>query len=385
MRCLILGIDGFTGQSLSQSLALKGHEVAGIDNFSRRRWVKNMDSHSAIPIHSIETRIETMKELYGVDIKFYQGDLTDYYFLEGVIKDFKPECIVHLGEQPSAPFSMKSVHHAVFTQTNNVMGTLNLLFALHKTGSNAKVVKLGTLGEIGQPNISIKEDPIEITYKGRTDKFHFPKQAGSYYHLSKVHDTNNIIFACNTWKLGFTDIMQGVIYGTRHSDKITDPRLATRLDFDESFGTCLNRYCCQAVIGHYLTPYGKGTQKRGFIALRDSIQCLTLTIENPPEQGEYRVFNQYDEVATPNILAKKVKVAGKKHGLGVEIQNIENPRYEKEEHFYEVEHNKLRALGFKPTKTLDQELDIMLKDLMQHRERIESKKHVILPKIKWKQ
>lgn len=369
---------------MSQSLALRGHEVSGIDNFARRRWVKDEGCHSAIPIHPMETRIEAMKELYGVDIDFHQGDMTDYYFLEGVIKKVKPDAILHLAEQPSAPFSMKNVHNAVYTQKNNVIGTLNLLFALYKTKSKAFVVKLGTMGELGQPNIAIKEDPIEITYKGRTDKFHFPKQAGSWYHLSKVHDTHNIIFACNTWGLSFTDIMQGVVYGTRHSDKITDPRLATRLDYGEQLGTCLNRFCCQAVIGHLLTPYGKGEQQRGFIALRDSVQCLTLALENPPEQGEYRVFNQLDEVATPNSLAQKVREAGKKHGLDVQIKNIQNPRLEKEEHFYEVEHEKLKALGFKPTKTLDQELDIMLKDLIQHRERIEAKKHVILPKIRWK-
>jgi UDP-sulfoquinovose synthase len=241
------------------------------------------------------------------------------------------------------------------------------------------------MGEFSTPNITIKEDPIEISYKGRSDKFHFPKQAGSFYHLSKVHDSHNIIFACNTWGVSFTDIMQGVVYGTRHSNKITDPRLATRLDFDESFGTLVNRYCCQAVIGHPLTPYGEGEQKRGFIALRDSIQCLTLAIENPTVEGEYRQMNQLDEVYSIYQLAEHVKDAGEKLGLSVSIQNIDNPRVEKEKHFYDVEHEKLRELGFKPTKTLYEELDIMLKDLINYKERIETKKHVILPKIRWKE
>jgi UDP-sulfoquinovose synthase len=191
------------------------------------------------------------------------------------------------------------------------------------------------------------------------------------------------MFACKIWGLRSTDVMQGVVYGTR-TDHIIDERLLTRFDFDQAFGTAINRYCAQAVIGHELSPYGKGHQRRGFIALRDSIQCLAIAIENPPEEGEYRVFNQFDEVYDITELAEKVKSVGDKKGLNVRIENIENPRLEAEEHYYNPDHVKLKKLGFKPTMKLEEELDIMLDDLMRYRDRIRAKSHAIYPTITWR-
>jgi len=384
MRVLIAGIDGYLGWTLAQHLGVRGHEVSGIDNFSRRAWVAEMDSHTAIPIENMATRLNALNEIHGVEVDFHVGDLTSYMFVKRTIERTKPDCIVHFGEQPSAPFSMKSPWHSTFTHNNNLNGTLNLLYAMHEHAPKTHLLKLGTMGEYGTPNIDIPEGFFEIEYRGRKDTLPFPRQAGSWYHQTKVHDTNNIMFACKNWGLNSTDIMQGVVYGTQ-IDTMTDPRLRTRFDFDEAFGTAINRFCTQAVIGHPLTPYGSGDMKRGFIALRDSMQCLELAINNPPQEGEYRVFNQFDEVYSIYQLAEQVKDAGEKKGLAVEINNIDNPRTEADKHYYNPDSVKLRELGFMPTKQLHEELSIMLDDLLTHRQRIEEKKRVILPKIRWKE
>ncbi len=364
-------------------LTMKGHKVVGIDNFSRRKNVKEIGSWSAISIGSMNERLDAFREIYGKDIGFHEGDLRNYHFIKGIIRRFKPDAIVHLGEQPCAPFSMIDVEHCVYTMTNNIVGTLNILYAIHETSPETHLVKLGTMGEYGTPNIDIPEGFFEIEYRGRRDRLPFPRFAGSWYHWTKVHDSGNIIFACKIWGLRSTDIMQGVVYGTR-TEEMTDDRLLTRFDFDGVWGTSLNRFCAQAVIGHPLTPYGKGGQTRGFISLRDSIQCLTLATEKPPEKGEYRVANQFDECYSVLELAERVQRAGKRLGLDVEIGHAPNPRIEAEEHYYNPDHRLLYDLGFRPTRELEEELEIILEDLHKFKDRIEAKREKIMPTILWK-
>ena len=383
MRVLIAGVDGYLGWPLALHLASRGHEVYGIDNFSRRKNVAEMGSWSATPIASMEKRLAAARELLGLRIKFVRADLRRYGDALNVLRESKPDAIVHLGEQPSAPYSMIDWKHASFTQENNVIGTLNLIWAMKESSPHAHLVKLGTMGEYGTPNMEIPEGFFDIEYRGRKDKLPFPRQAGSFYHLSKVHDSANIAFACKIWGLMSTDIMQGVVYGTR-TDGIMDHRLHTRFDFDEAFGTVINRFCTQAVIGYPLTPYGKGRQRRGFIALADSIQCLTIAVENPPGRGEYRVFNQLDEIYGINELGDMVVAAARRVGINAEIESIENPRVEMEEHFYKVDNSRLKALGFKPTRSIDEELEIMLKDLLHFKDRISAKRYVIAPTIRWR-
>lgn len=382
MRTLVLGMDGYIGWSLSMHLARRGHIVSGVDNLSRRDNVESVGSQSAIPILDMEERIRTFKRIHGEDLTFFGGDLLDYDFLADVIKQTRPDSIVHLAEQPSAPFSMIDREHAIYSQHNNVEGTLNVLYAMKDIVPDCHLVKLGTMGEYGTPNIDIPEGFFEIEYRGRKDILPFPKQPHSMYHLSKVHDTANTMFACRVWKLSSTDIMQGVVYGTR-TDEMTDDSLMTRFDFDESFGTVINRYCAEAVIGLPLTPYGQGKQKRGFIDLVDSIQCLTIAIENPAARGEYRVFNQLDEVYSIGELAEKVAKVANTLGIETKITNVENPRTEKAEHYYKVDNENLKKLGFKPTRTLEETAEIMLKDLSKHKNRILEKSEAILPKTKW--
>ena len=382
MNILILGIDGYIGWPLAMSLAKRGHDVRGIDNLSRRVHVRNIGSDSVFPILDIQERIAKFNEIHKCHIRFYKGDLLDYSFVRNIFQQTQPDSIIHLAEQPSAPFSMISQEHAIYTQHNNIEGNLNVLYAMKDYAPNSHLVKLGTMGEYGTPNIDIPEGFIELQSDGRKEILPFPKLPGSIYHLSKVHDSANVHFACRVWNLRATDIMQGVVYGTRTPEMIDDS-LMTRFDFDECFGTVINRYCAQAAVDHPLTPYGQGKQKRGFIDLVDSIQCLTIAAENPASAGEYRVFNQLDEVYDVTELAEHVSAVGRKLGLNVKIKPIANPRKEKENHQYNVEHKHLHNLGFRPTRNIVESLTIMLTDLHKYRDRIAERKSVILPQIRW--
>lgn len=383
MKVFIAGIDGYLGWPLSMYLTKRGHEIAGADNYYRRDWVQEMGSQSATPIQKMTERLEAFRENFGKNIQFFKGDLTDYDFVENIFKHFKPEAIVHLGEMPSAPYSMMDVRHATWTQTNNIVGTLNMLYAMRDICPESHMVKLGTMGEYGTPNVDIPEGFFEIEYRGRKDYLPFPRQAGSWYHQSKVHDSNNVMMACRLWNLRSTDIMQGVVFGTQIDEMGNDESLLTRLDFDQSFGTAINRFCCQAVIGEPISPYGKGHQKRGFLPLRDSMQCLTLSIDNPPEVGEYRVFNQFEEVYDITELARKVEKVGKSVGLNVEVKNLENPRKEMEEHYFNPDRQHLLDLGYEPTHDVEKEMKIMLNDLIKYRDRIEARKEALIPDIRW--
>jgi UDP-sulfoquinovose synthase len=383
MRILIAGVDGYLGWPLALTLAAEGHEVGGIDAYYRRDWVAEMGSQSATPIRRMTERLQAFHDAFGESLDFRRGDLRDYNVVLNLVRAFEPEAIVHLGEQPSAPYSMVDVQHAVYTQTNNIVGTLNLLFAMREACPRAHLVKLGTMGEYGTPNIDIPEGFFTIEYRGRTDTLPFPRQAGSWYHQSKVHDSHNVAMACRIWGLRSTDIMQGVVYGTRVDAMGEDERLVTRFDFDQCFGTAINRFCAQAVIGQPLTPYGKGGQRRGFLPLRDSVQCLFLALTNPPKDGEYRVFNQFEETYSVFDLAEKVKKVGDQLGLGVEIRATENPRIEKEEHYYQPDREHLVRLGYQPTRDMEGEIKIVLGDLIRYRDRIAARKRALLPDIRW--
>lgn len=382
MEIMILGMDGYIGWPLAMHLAKRGHEVSGLDAFKRRDWVREVGSNTAIPIYHLAVRTYKFHEETGREIVQYACDISkDQERLNYLIKKHQPDCVVHLAEQPSAPFSMKSSQHAAETQRNNVIGTLNLIHAVRENAPHCHILKLGTMGEYGTPNIDIEEGLMEIEYRGRKDRVPFPKQPGSFYHLTKVHDTHNLIFASKIWGIKTTDIMQGVVYGTR-TDDMSIPELRTRFDYDDYFGTAINRFCAQAVTGFPLTPYGRGGQTRGYIALRDSIQCLTLASENPPEEGEYRVFNQFDDTYSIMELTDKVKEAGEKLGLDVEIKNIGNPRVEMEEHYYNPAHEKLYRLGFKPQHKIEDELFLMLEDLLKNKDRVRTK--LFMPRTRWR-
>ncbi len=381
MRVLILGGDGYLGWPTALRFSARGHEVSVVDNFSRRRWHHEHGSGSLTPIASLEGRVAAWREVSGEQIRSYEGAIEDGDFLEEVVAETKPEVVVHYGQQASAPFSMLSRERAVETQHANVIGNLNLLFAMRDHVPDAHLVKLGTMGEYGQPNIDIEEGYIEIEHKGRKDTLPFPKLPGSLYHCSKVHDSTNIHFACRTWGLRATDLNQGVVYGVETDETSRDERLITRFDYDELFGTVLNRFCLQAVIGHPLTVYGAGHQTRGFLNIRDTLACVELAATNPAERGEYRVFNQFTEQFSVLQLAELVKEAGEHLGYSVEIQHYENPRVEKEEHYYNAIHTKLLDLGLQPTLLGEELVETMIHAIERYKgNAIESS---IDPRTRW--
>jgi len=382
MRVLILGGDGYLGWPTSLRFSSRGDEVAVVDNYLRRRSLLERQSDSLTPIRSLAERIQLWQDLTGREIGIHEGDICDADFLEETIRDFRPDAVVHYGEQPSAPFSMIDRQHAVDTQMNNVVGTLNLLFALRDHAPSCHLIKLGTMGEYGTPNIDIEEGFIEISHNGRKDLLPFPKQPGSFYHLSKVHDSHNLMFACRAWELGATDLNQGVVYGIHTPETEQDEGLITRFDYDECFGTVLNRFCVQAVIGHPLTVYGKGGQTRGFLNIRDTLRCVELAADNPPRAGEYRVFNQFTEQFSVCELAEVVAKAATEIGLSVEIESIKDPRVEREEHYYNPKHTRLLDLGLEPHLLSEELIERMLHIIQRYRDRISPES--IDPTILWR-
>ncbi|MBZ0287090.1 MAG: NAD-dependent epimerase/dehydratase family protein, partial [Anaerolineae bacterium] len=308
---------------------------------------------------------------------------TDYEALSRAFQEFQPESLVHFGEQRAAPYSMIDREHAVFTQYTNVIGTLNVLYAIKDFAPDCHLVKLGTMGEYGTPNIDIEEGFIEIEHKGRKDVLPFPKQPGSFYHLSKVHDSHNIQFCCRIWGLRSTDLNQGVVYGAGTYETEIDPELATRFDYDQIYGTALNRFCVQAAFGHPLTVYGSGGQTRGYINIKDTVRCIELAVNAVPNVGEYRVYNQITESFSINQLADQVQRVGNRMGLNVIIDSVPNPRVEKEEHYYNAVHTKLLDLGLQPHLLDDDEIERMIGVTVEHRDRIDPR--LILPTVKWRE
>jgi UDP-sulfoquinovose synthase len=370
MRILILGGDGYLGWPTALRFSAAGHEVSVVDNFSRRRWHREAGTDSLTPIAELEERIAAWRELSGKEIRSHVGAVEDGDFLEEVVAETQPEAVVHYGQQASAPYSMASRRNAVETQHANVIGNLNLLFAIRDHAPDCHLVKLGTMGEYGQPNIDIEEGYIEISHRGRTDVLPYPKLPASLYHCSKVHDSTNIHFACRTWGLRATDLNQGIVYGIQTEESAADERLITRFDYDEIFGTVLNRFCLQAVIGHPLTVYGGGRQTRGFLNIRDTLACVDLAVQNPAEAGEFRVFNQFTEQFSVLELAQLVKSAGEHLGYEVEIAHVENPRVEKEDHYYNAIHTKLLDLGLEPTLLGEELVESMIHIIERHKERV---------------
>src|SRR5271168_316367 len=382
MKVAVLGGDGYCGWATALYLSKKGHSVTIADNYARRQWDLELGVQTLTPIRPLPDRLKVWQKLTGSTIDLFVGDVTEYDFLSSVIKDFEPEAVVHFAEQRAAPYSMIDRKHAVFTQVNNVVGTLNLLFALREFRPDCHLIKLGTMGEYGTPNIDIEEGYITIEHNGRKDVLPFPKQPGSFYHLSKVHDSHNMMFACKIWGLRATDLNQGVVYGTTTDETAMDEALVNRFDYDEVFGTVLNRFCVQAAIGQPLTVYGKGGQTRGFLDIRDTVRCVELACLNPAAKGEFRVFNQFTEQFSVLDLAHMVQIAGKKLGLTVTVDHLADPRVEAEEHYYNAKHSKLIDLGLKPHLLSDSLLDSLISIALRYRDRIDPA--LFAPQVNWR-
>ena len=382
MRVIVLGADGYLGWPTSLHLSARGHDVIAVDNLIRRRWDVLCGTESLVPIASMKKRVERWKALTGREIKWEKLDLTSLPDTTALIAQHRPDAIVHFAEQRSAPYSMISAQHAVETQVNNVVGTLNLLFAMRESAPDCHLVKLGTMGEYGTPNIDIEEGFIEIEHNGRKDRLPYPKQPGSFYHLSKVHDSHNIMFVCRIWGIRATDLNQGVVYGSGIPETDMHSELRTRFDYDDIWGTVLNRFCAQAAVGYPLTVYGQGGQTRGFLDVRDTVRCVELAMLNAPERGEYRVFNQFTEQFSVGELAERVKAARAHHGLETSIEHLPNPRSEMEAHYYNARHQHLLDLGLVPHKLEDSLIDRVIGLVEHFKKRI--KPDLFKPRVDWR-
>ncbi len=382
MRITILGGDGYCGWATALYLSRKEHEVSIVDSFARRQWDHELGVQTLTPIRTMSERLPAWRALTGSAIDLFAGDVTDYDFLGAVVKDVQPDAVVHFAEQRAAPYSMIDRKHAVFTQVNNVVGTLNVLFAMREFAPDCHLVKLGTMGEYGTPNIDIEEGYLEVEHNGRRDLLPYPKQPGSFYHLSKVHDSHNIMFACRTWGLRATDLNQGVVYGTLTDEVGLDEALVNRFDYDEIFGTVLNRFCVEAAVEHPLTVYGSGGQTRGYIDIRDTVRCVELACLTPAAPGECRVFNQFTEQFSVIALAHLVQQAAEHEGLRVTIDHLPDPRVEQEEHYYRAKHSKLADLGLEPHFLSRSLLDSLLNVAIRYRGRIDES--LFLPQVDWR-
>jgi UDP-sulfoquinovose synthase len=378
---MIFGADGYLGWPTCMHFSNRGYDVVAVDNFAKRKWELEEGIEPLTPVPTLHHRVALWKKLTGKQIALEVGDLCNHRFVYKVLEQYQPDAIIHYGEQPSAPYSMQSRGNAVDTQVNNVVGNLNVLFGIQRFVPNVHLIKLGTMGEYGQPNIDIEEGYITINHNGRSDTLPYPKLPGSFYHLSKVHDSHNIHFACRIWNLAATDLNQGVVYGIETEETQMHEKLLTSFHYDDVFGTVLNRFLVQASLNYPLTVYGKGGQTRGFLNIKDTLQCVELSVRNPAKPGEFRVFNQFTEQFSVMNLAERVQSAGQRAGLKVKINHLPNPRLEKEEHYYNAKHSKLPELGLKPNLLTDEVLDRMLAGIQKANGHV-TQEH-FEPRIKW--
>ena len=381
-KVLIIGGDGYLGWPTAMYLSKKNYKILLIDNFSKR----NIEMENSIkPLFEIETmlnRVDVWNSLNKKNkIKFEFGDLLNHRFVYEHLRKFKPDHIIHYGEQPSAPYSMAGRTQAVFTQSNNIIGNMNLIFGVKKICPNAHILKLGTMGAYGTPNIKIEEGFIKIRHKGRTDTMQYPMKPHSYYHCSKVADSVNMYFASRVWNLRVTDLNQGVVYGIETKETSKDERLNTSFHYDHIFGTVLNRFLVQAAINKPLTVYGSGKQTRTFLNINDTLQCIELAIKNPAKKGEYKVRNQFTETFSVYELAKLTQSAAKKVGINLEINLIKNPRVELEKHYYNPTNKSFLKIGLKPIKLTTEYIQQNIKRILNSNVKIDKK--IIDPKIKW--
>jgi UDP-sulfoquinovose synthase len=381
MRVLILGGDGYLGWPTSMALAAKGHEVCAADNYLRRNIARETDSEALIPCPHLPRRAELFQSLHGRRIRVEIMDCGDYRRLEWLFKDFAPDAVIHYAEQPSAPYSMMGFTEAQRTLTNNLNVTFNVIWAILEQAPDCHLIKLGTMGEYGTPNIDIEEGWLDVEHKGRRHRFLYPRQAGSLYHTTKILDTDLLWFYVRTYGLRVTDLMQGPVYGIDTVEGEAHPELVPNFHYDDIFGTVVNRFLVQAVAGIPLTVYGKGGQTRGYLNLKDTLQCVELALETPVARGELRMLNQFTEQFTVNQLADRVRAAGRILGLDVTIKSIANPRKELEEHYYNAQHSGLIELGLQPNPMTERVLVNMLERVARHKDAIDARK--VAPRVRW--
>lgn len=371
LRVIVTGGDGFCGWPTALYLSAHDFEVLIADDLSRRAIDGELGTNSLTPIASLPRRVARWRDVSGRSLDLALGDLTDPSFVEGLFRRFSPDAVVHFGQQRSAPYSMLDRDHAVRTQVNNVVGTLNLLSAIHTFAPSCHFVKLGTMGCYGTPNLEIEEGYLEVEHKGRKDTVPYPKQPGSFYHLSKVHDSNNLLFACRAWGLRATELNQGIVWGVQTLETEFDKALANRFDYDGIFGTALHRFCVQAADELALTVHGSGGQTRAWISVHDVVRCVRLALSHPPALGDCLVVNQFTEHFSVLAVAERVsRVAADLGHIAPVLRDCRNPRVEEESHFFRPHGDRIRAMGLSPVKLTDAAVAELIEEASRHRARI---------------
>lgn len=391
---LILGGDGYLGWPTAMYFSKRGHYVTVVDNYFRRNACTELDTGMLYSVPSLIERAKIWYEHTGKEIKVVIGDLTDPELMRSFFKgdvEYQyaldqtfagiPDTVIHYAEQPSAPYSLINYKYANITISNNLLVTNNLMFALRDFSRDTHVIHVGTMGEYGTPKIDIEEGWLEIEHKGKKDRFLFPRQASSLYHTTKIMDTDLMWFGVRMWDLKITDLMQGPVYGIETKESVIDDRLRTIFNYDEIFGTIVNRFITQAIVGYPLTIYGKGGQTRGYLNIKDTLQCVNQSFEFPAKPGELRIFNQIMETFSVNELADLTRRAGKSLGYDVEVQNLDNPRKEAEDHYYNPTYQGLIDIGVKPHYLTEEVMTGMFKIVEQFKNNI--RKDVIFKGVKW--
>lgn len=382
MNVLILGGDGYLGWPTAMHLAANGHQVCVVDNYLRRNICRNLDVEPLYAVPNLKERSSVWRQKGHGEINVQIGDCCNYQFLSQVLENVQPEALIHYAEQPSAPYSMLNHEAALLTVNNNLQSTLNMVWAVKEKIPDCHIIKLGTMGEYGTPNIDIEEGWLDVAHKGRRDRFLYPRQASSLYHTTKIQDTDLLWFYVRAWQLQVTDLMQGPVYGLESDATRLDPQLSTIFNYDELFGTVVNRFVVQAVGGCPLTVYGKGGQTRGYIDLRDTISCVELAMLNPPESGQLNIYNQVTETFSVNELADMVARVGGDRGHNVSIHPVDNPRVEQEEHYYKPTYSGLKELGLVPHLLTPETLHSMFDVVEQHKDSIRQDK--IFSGVQWR-
>lgn len=381
MRVLILGGDGYLGWPTAMQISSNGHDVTVVDNYLRRRICSEMDVKPLFDVPNLNERARIWKKFSGKDIRVFIGDLTEWSFVADVFQETCPDTVIHYAEQPSAPYSMANRRAASLTLQNNLMATANVIFAVYEFAGESHIIKIGTMGEYGTPNIDIEEGWLDVEHKGRIQRFLYPRQASSLYHTTKIMDTDLLWFYVRMWGLKVTDLMQGPVYGLVTDETKGDERLFPFFNYDELFGTVLNRFIVQAVVGYPLTVYGSGGQIRGYINIKDTLSCVNLSLENPPQGTQLRILNQFTETFSVNELADRVQKVGKTMELNVEVRSVPNPRKEAEEHYYNPVHSGLLELGLEPNLLTDETLAQMMEVVLRHKDNIDTES--IFRGVKW--
>ena len=381
MKILILGADGYLGWPTSVDLALDKHELLLIDNYAKRSIMSENNRAPLILNKKIESKIKILRKI-NKKILFKNIDCSDFNKFSDAFKKFKPDAVIHFAELPSAPYSMLGAKEGWKTLQNNIQSTYNLVWNVKTHRPNCHIVKLGTMGEYGTPNINIEEGWLNVKHQGRNQKFLYPRQASSLYHTSKIMDTDLIWFYLRLYGLKATDLMQGPVYGVYTNDFSKENKLEPTFAYDDMFGTVLNRFIVQSVANTPLTVYGSGNQIRGYLNIKDTIQCIKLALKNPPKKGVLNIFNQFTEQFSVKELADKVSSALKKIELDVKIKSIKNPRIEKEKHYYNAKNSGMKKLGLKPTLLTDEVIIEMAQYVISNKKHIDNK--IISPKSTWK-